>query len=273
MAISLARGDKIDGERLSLLLCDGGMLPPARVAVHSHLFWQLEHIGGPGVALLGQGFDPIALHAGDVLLLPPGVLHGFTYTHPVLIGSYKFEMQESPGVTQRRAGGRIRRLAGTSTTGALFAAAASLHARPVPSDRVVRRQLELLLGTLVRQCLLPAAPVVPDSPSLAEQVSDYVDRHRHQDLRVADIAAELGYSTSHVAATFRAARNLSLKAYIDRARVDLAVQQLRYSERSIADIARLVGFADPHSFSRFVRRLTGHAPTWHRRVRRTRPTL
>jgi AraC-like DNA-binding protein len=90
---------------------------------------------------------------------------------------------------------------------------------------------------------------------------------------VASLAAEVGLSRSSLAARFAALVGEPPVAYLARWRLSLAARALEAENRSLAQIARRVGYASEVAFSRAFRRHFGVAPgTYRRQARLSRGT-
>ena len=87
-------------------------------------------------------------------------------------------------------------------------------------------------------------------------------------LDVASVASDVGLSASRFSHLFSRQVGESLPAYLERRRLERAEDLLRMTDRSIAEIARSVGYADPLYFSRRFSRRYGTSPrAWRRQER------
>lgn len=82
---------------------------------------------------------------------------------------------------------------------------------------------------------------------------------------VSELAAMVGLSESHLAALFRRRTGFGLLEYQTRQRMALARELLDTTDRTIASIAREVGYDDPMYFSRRFRALHSTSPRDYRR--------
>ena len=96
-------------------------------------------------------------------------------------------------------------------------------------------------------------------------------RERHAErLSVEDAARLSGMRPSQLRKTFKRVAGMSLVRYLNHVRLARAVQLLRESELSIAEIAVEVGFADQSYFDRRFRKEYGQTPSAFRSLRRPR---
>ncbi|GAA0246992.1 helix-turn-helix domain-containing protein [Saccharothrix mutabilis subsp. mutabilis] len=89
------------------------------------------------------------------------------------------------------------------------------------------------------------------------------------DVSVADVAAAVGMSTRTFARRVERATGLSPVRFLQRLRVETAVDLLTTTRLPVEDIARRVGYADPTTLRRVLRRETGRGPRDHRGGERT----
>ena len=75
-----------------------------------------------------------------------------------------------------------------------------------------------------------------------ESCKTYISRHYREKIYLEEIAEQLGISPSYLSRLFRKDTGISLQDYIVRIRVERAANLLRYSDRSLSDIAHYVNF-------------------------------
>ena len=92
------------------------------------------------------------------------------------------------------------------------------------------------------------------------RVLEYVDAHLAADLRLRDMAAIAGLARCHFVGSFRRATGVTPYAYVRRARLRLAREELRRPGRAVADVARMVGFIGPSHFANAFRLEFGVSP-------------
>jgi AraC family transcriptional regulator len=95
---------------------------------------------------------------------------------------------------------------------------------------------------------------------------DWLEDNLSLDVSLNTITALLGFSKSHLNATFRQAMGLPLHEYVVRRRVDRAKDLLVRGTQSITEIALECGFAHPSHMARHMRRILGISPSDVRRA-------
>ena len=85
------------------------------------------------------------------------------------------------------------------------------------------------------------------------------------ELRLDELAREVGLSTSHFIRSFRESKGKTPYQFLLERRVQRAQTLMRDPGASLTEIARSSGFADQHHLARVFRNITGITPTTYRR--------
>ncbi|MDN3354215.1 AraC family transcriptional regulator [Actinomadura sp. DC4] len=96
------------------------------------------------------------------------------------------------------------------------------------------------------------------------QAQRYLREHLGARTSVAELATLARLSPSHFAALFRRATGTGVLQYQTRLRMSRARELLDTTDRSVAEIARALGYADPFYFSRQFRSVHGTSPSAYR---------
>jgi AraC-like DNA-binding protein len=108
-------------------------------------------------------------------------------------------------------------------------------------------------------------PSEPDARQKVMHCVDYMKQHLGEPLRLPQLAAMAGMSSSHFKARFRQHVGYSCIDYFIRLRMHRACQLLDTTDRSAKSIAHEVGYADPLWFSKAFRAVVGMPPSEYRR--------
>jgi len=100
-----------------------------------------------------------------------------------------------------------------------------------------------------------------------KRVSDYIDAHLGEALRLATLAQLVGLSPFHFARAFKQSFGVPPHRYHVGQRIARAKALLDARTHSVTAIARDLGFAETSSFSATFRRVTGVSPMRYRRER------
>jgi transcriptional regulator GlxA family with amidase domain len=92
------------------------------------------------------------------------------------------------------------------------------------------------------------------------QVMAAMEAQLHTRVSIADLAAGVGLSVSHLARLFRDATGTTPRAHLHALRMARARLLLERTSLSIAEIMSQVGAADPSHFARDFRRAYGASP-------------
>ena len=110
----------------------------------------------------------------------------------------------------------------------------------------------------------PSAKVSVLPLARLRRVTDYIQDHLGEDLRLAQLGSVAYMSPYHFARLFQHSTGLPPHRYVMRTRIDRAITLLASRDLPIASVARLVGFRTPSHFSTVFRRLTGTTPGAYR---------
>jgi AraC family transcriptional regulator len=81
-----------------------------------------------------------------------------------------------------------------------------------------------------------------------------------ENLALGDLAAAAGVHPAHLARTFRRCYGCTVGDYVRNLRTERARQELRTSDRPLAELALALGYADQSHFATAFRRQTGMTP-------------
>ena len=91
--------------------------------------------------------------------------------------------------------------------------------------------------------------------------------HRNLGLDIGGLSHELRYSESYLRRSFRRTMGISLGRYVLEVRLSAAMRYLLTSDKSVSEIAELVGYASVYSLSRTFKEHLGMSPTEFRNAR------
>lgn len=110
--------------------------------------------------------------------------------------------------------------------------------------------------------------VLPADGGPVERTLRHLDEHVDATVRVAELAAAVGVSGSHLAALFRAATGGGILEYHQGVKMAHARRLLDTTSTSVAEVGRAVGMDDPFYFSRRFRATHGMSPRAYRALRK-----
>ncbi|MBB5133341.1 AraC family L-rhamnose operon transcriptional activator RhaR [Thermocatellispora tengchongensis] len=241
--------------------------------VHTHDFLEIAVVtGGEGVHVSPAGRQRLAV--GDVVLLRPGVWHGYEECRRLDLYNCCFSAEllhrELAWVREDPLLGHLLwtgpyplQRHGMLTTrlppAALIECAEHLDALDRLRDRPRHRgdiigRLLLVLGCLARAAArdaddVPEQAAGPGHLAVARAIR-LMEEAPDRQWTLAELAAELHLTRGHLVRRFKAATGLPPMAYLSRFRVELAAALLRHTDQSITQIGEAVGWADANNFAR-----------------------
>jgi AraC family transcriptional regulator len=227
-----------------------------RVIDDYELVWMLR-----GRARLLTDDAELPLEPGLLVLIPPGIRHGFDWDErrPCRHGYLHFDAADA-GIPLPD-GIRTRRMTEHDPLAGLCAHLLWLGAeRAGPTLRFL---LELFVS----------GPLPDDQPAtaLAGPIQDLVTQLRREwsslplrRLGIDELAARIGVSRGHLSRLFQAELGLGIAACLERLRCSRAEILLTRTDIPVGSIAGQCGFADPYHFSHRFTRLYGISPSAYR---------
>ena len=103
------------------------------------------------------------------------------------------------------------------------------------------------------------------APRSLRQVTDYIENHLHEDLKLAELANLVGMSPQHFSRCFREETGLPPYRYVLKRRLTRAKDLLQQTNLSVGEIALAVGYDSPSHFGKLFRQAYGMTPNEYRR--------
>lgn len=95
---------------------------------------------------------------------------------------------------------------------------------------------------------------------MVKRTKEHIYKHLHEELTVEKIAKGLGVNSDYLSRIFKKAEGLSLKYYILQERTTRAKNLLRYSDYSILEISKYLGFSTQSHFTEVFKRFSDMTP-------------
>lgn len=128
------------------------------------------------------------------------------------------------------------------------------------ADVVLRSRIYCLIFSIIRQWInagldIDKCPVSTNDAYGIENITEYIDSHLEENIKVSDIAEKCHLSYSGFAAKFREHYGVSCKEYIERMRIFKAEEYLLFTDYDLSFISQQTGFSDCshfiHSFKKY----------------------
>lgn len=139
-------------------------------------------------------------------------------------------------------------------------------------DIVLRSDIYRLIFGVVRVWIdsgldINSCPVSRDSYGI-ENITEFIDLHLDENIKVSDIAEKCHLSYSNFAAKFHELYAMSCKEYIERMRIFRAEELLLFTDFDLNYISQQTGFSDCSHFIRSFKKYRGTTPKQFRLGRR-----
>lgn len=96
------------------------------------------------------------------------------------------------------------------------------------------------------------------------QCKNYISRNIYKKIYLKDIAEYVGRNPSYVSRLFSQDQGITLQQYIQKEKINVACNLLKYSNRSIAEIAQYMGFCSQSNFTDAFKRWKSLSPNMYR---------
>lgn len=221
--------------------------------IHHHDTFEVYYLlKGPCWYFIDQ--KSYRLTTGDLVLIPPGVIHKASYETPTYSRKL-FSCDESfipPSV--RTLLPQIPYVPRTESTapviGGIFADIEKEYLSPdALSGDIVRAKVAQLFLTVARQSA--EEPREREESPIVEKASRYIREHYMDTVTLQDVAQYCYVSREHLSRIFKKATGFGFNEYLNEYRLKKAHAMLRENpKRKISEVALSCGFNDSNYFSR-----------------------
>ncbi len=130
---------------------------------------------------------------------------------------------------------------------------------------MIKAYLNQLLALLIRSRCFKQRHSLRNSSgrnqmALIQQVLQYLNDNYNQDINLPELAQRFSISQYHLAHVFKTYTNRTIVQYLNRVRIEKALDLMETGDESLTDIAFKVGFNDANYFSRTFKKLMGTSP-------------
>ena len=248
-------------------ICDPGYHVGPRVLDGYNLVFVTKGRGSVSVS----GSTPQALETGDMFAFFPKERHEYRADpdDPLEIMWVSFSGKISPsligelGLTEKDC---IRKnIVNPSIKKTLMTLIHALGDREDPSRLAAIGQLYVLLAYIKQVSGLMETTSEGNSPlSCVEQATRFIKQNYYIELDVQTLCDYVNYSRSYLSRVFRRETGLTIPEYINRIRMENAMELLRETSLSMREIAASVGIHDSFYFSKLFKKFIGQTPREYR---------
>jgi AraC family transcriptional regulator len=194
----------------------------------------------------------------SLLFHPPGEIHSETH-YDVVVRILSIEPTEQ---LLAHVGEYGRGLDGPKEfqAGPLLRLGARLYREFRSDDPIAPLAMEGIALELLADACRHASSRAPAVPRWLRSVCELVHDGFCENLALGDLAAAVGVHPAHLARTFRRCYGCTVGDYMRNLRTERARQELRASDRPLAELALALGYADQSHFATAFKRQTGMTP-------------
>jgi len=99
-----------------------------------------------------------------------------------------------------------------------------------------------------------------------KKITDYINVYANKKISVKEIAKLLSITPEYASTIFKAVKNETILSYANKVKIKKAKNLLEHSQKSLAEIAELIGIENQSYFSRFFKKHVGLSPIAYRRI-------
>lgn len=245
-----------------------------RIMPHSHSFRFPEHIhpqvemlyvfsGCAAMLIDGRTYD---LHAGDLGISFPGVVHGYAGSgisdSAMLIFSPELSSDFKGLLSRACPKDPVLRAGSLSDNVSMCMHAIRRECAGGNDPRVLKGYIQVILASAVPKLEFFNQP--PGSSDIAYRILQYLALHFTEPIALTDLSRALGVSESHLSHTFSRRFRTNFRTYINTLRLDHACTLLSGTDISITQILYDCGFESPRTFNRVFFEQYGITPSDYR---------
>lgn len=229
------------------------------------LLWFTRGQGRITIGGVTRGYGP-----NNAIFIPAGVMHGFEVGQHVFGTAIFFGRETDLALPDRTQHLRIRENSAQVELNLALDAIGREQVSDKPAhDRATRHHLGLVSVWLERQIALQPTEESPHPRSartLAARFTELVERDFRSAQGVADYAAALGVTPTHLSRVCRLTNGRSAKALLADRVLFEARRLLKDTQMPVQDVARTLGFTSAAYFTRAFQHQTGSTPSDFRRA-------
>ncbi len=103
---------------------------------------------------------------------------------------------------------------------------------------------------------------------LIEQSKNYISSHIFKKISLKQIAEYVGVTPEYLSAVFSKKEKCTIQQYIQKEKMQIACNMLRYSEQSISEISQYIGYQSQSNFAAIFKKWIGQTPSQYREENR-----
>jgi len=132
-------------------------------------------------------------------------------------------------------------------------------------DMRINEQLNKLLTLLMEQSWNPKNIPASSKKLELDEIQDYINEHYTEKISLDGLAQHFYINKYYLMKLFKERYGITINHYILAKRITTAKQMLRFTDKTMEEIANLLGFADANYFCRMFKKIEGMTPGKYRK--------
>lgn len=258
-------GFNVEDVRIAVFQKGEGAIP------HQHEFYQMYHIIS-GNCLMRLGDRMVEIKPSFVVLISPGVKHGVREIigeNPLRFLNVQF-LLDDPEIKELLQKTADINAVSPALLELLWKVKLEWNSNNTLQRKMVNGIFTQYFIEYLRISLSVNSQNDQELPHLALDISqlsgvprliaDFIQVHYNTTISLQDMAEELAYSKNYLCRAFKRATGMTIINYINRLRIEKALELIRSTDKKLIEINDMVGFNDFHYFCRVFKAITGYSP-------------
>lgn len=133
-------------------------------------------------------------------------------------------------------------------------------------DMYINEQLAHLLTLLMQESWHPENAILCSSHTNVQEIKAYLDTHYCQKITLDKLATQFYLDKYYLTRIFKRCFGTTIQGYLSEKRITQAKHLLRFSDKTVEEIAYACGFSDVRYFCRVFKKAEGGSPGTYRKM-------
>lgn len=238
---------------------------------HQHELYQLYHvISGNGRMRLGKQI--VELQPDFVTVISPGVLHGvfeIVGENPLRLLNVQFLLDDTEIQKAIKLIPQIS-FAPRDLLDLLWKVKLEWNNQDMFYEKMASGIFEQYFIQYLRLCKCPTRvkkrddshwlPDIHSFSGASRMIVDYIQANYSSEISLQKMSDDLAYSKNYLCKVFKKTTGITIATFVNRYRIEKALELIRGGEKKLIEISDMVGFNDFHYFCRIFKSFTGYSP-------------
>lgn len=227
----------------------------------SHFHRNFELIYGiKGQNVINVNKLNIVLNPGELLLIPPGIVHSFSVENGKKLWVAVFSADFIPSFARTNSNKFYSKFKCDNFVEEYLKTA--LFFQGEPKKYILKSALYAACG----QCLQHAELLTENlNEKITNKILEYIHQNSAKPLTMKDVASDLGLEYHYFSSIFHQCFSMNFRELLNIYRFETACQLLEKTDRKLSDIAYASGFQSIRNFNTAFKKLSGLTPNEYRK--------